>query len=142
MDYLRQLRNDEKRCIYSGVTSIGSGEGLELGATTVDVLLGARLPAQSFTSKVFAVVTEAFAAGSLASVGTVDGAGTELISLFSDLDLATEGATIGLDQIGYTSTATDIGYSLNQAGLDSATGLVQIVTVYTEEPATAGRYSA
>jgi len=149
MDYLRQLRNDEKRSKFATVASITSDTLKATGAfdgvafVPADFMRVAMIPGEAFTVRFYAVVAEAFAAGSTLDWGfeTSEAMGTIILD---DLDLAVEDETIALPLTGADryDVKTPLGISANQAAIDSNTGKVYLVVEYLEAPVTAGCYTA
>jgi len=149
MDYLRQLRNDEKRSKFATISAITAKTLKATGAfdkaalTPTDFMRSAMLPEKAYTVRFFAVVAEPFAAGATLDWGfeTAEAMGDIVLD---DLDLTVSDETIALPLTGSgrTEGRTPMGIVANQAAIDSTTGKVYLVVEYTEAPVTAGCYSA
>ena len=137
MDYLRQLRNDEKRCTFSMVGTVDD----VLASSTVSIPFFV-VPKRSTIARIYAVTKEAFAAGSTVTVEVVTGSESGKV-LFTALPLDTTSTVTMGDGDGSGRWATDnyIGCTFNQAAVDSPTGEAQIIVEYTEVPVRAGAYS-
>jgi hypothetical protein len=142
-NYLRQLRNDEKRGVYTDVFTLKAGDFPD-EATTADAFLVGRLDGSCFASRIFAVVKTPFPAGSTVTIGHVnDKTGLSIAPWFTDFDLSVGGTVEGpldkmlfaaISHVGFTAPSQDL--------LDATTGEVQFIIEYTEEPATTGSYTA
>ena len=149
MDYLRQLRNDEKRSKFATVATLDSdtfkrvGEFDGLAFTPADFLRVTQIPVGARTVRFYAVVVEAFAAGSTLDWGyeELEAMGAPILAA---LDLATTDETIALPLHSALifESKTALGVAANQTAIDSAIGKVQLVVEYTEAPVKAGCYSA
>lgn len=138
MDYLRQLRNDEKRCTYSMVGTLDSKF-----ASVITPLPLFVVPTRSTIGRVYAVTKAAFAAGSTVTVEIYEGSAIGTV-LFTDLPIDTTGVvtiSADTDTAGRYATAEHVSVTLNQAAVDSAVGEAQIVVEFTEVPVTAGAYT-
>ncbi len=148
-DYLRQLRNDEKRSKFATIGCITADVFKRTGdiddATFVagDFLRTAQVPGGAYTVRFYAVVAEAFAATAVLTWGFEDNQimGTPIITA---LDLTVEDETIALPltSVGRFEGKTPLGITCNQAAIDSNVGKVYLVVEYTEAPVKAGCYSA
>jgi len=138
MDYLRQLRNDEKRCTFS---MVGTVDDVFASEALVSIPFFV-VPKRSTIARIYAVTKEAFAAGSTATVEVVTGSESGKV-LFTTLPLDTTSTVTMGDGDGSGRWATDnyIGCTFNQAAVDSPTGEAQIIVEYTEVPVRAGAYS-
>jgi len=137
-DFLRQLRNDEKRCTFSMVGTVDSKLADSVSSIPLFVV-----PKRSTIARIYAVTKEAFAAGSVVTVAIYQGSESGDV-LFTDLPLDTVNAvTISAegDTSGRYETNQHVGATFNQTAVDSATGEAQIVVEFTEVPVTAGKYS-
>ena len=137
-DFLRQLRNDEKRCTFSMVGTVDSK--LADSVATIPLFV---VPQNSTVARVYAVTKEAFAVGSVVTVAIYQGSESGDV-LFTDLPLDTvDTVTISAegDTAGRYETNQHVGATFNQTAVDSATGEAQIVVEFTEVPVTAGKYS-
>ena len=149
MDYLRQLRNDEKRSKFATVVTIDSDTLKRVGAfdglplTPTDFLRVTQIPTGAHTVRFYAIVTEAFAAGSVLDWGYEDNEAMGA-PILAALDLAVLWETIALPLHSALifESKTALGVEANQAAIDSAVGKVQLVVEYTEAPAKAGCYTA
>ena len=149
MDYLRQLRNDEKRSKFAAVATLENGIFNRVGAidglpfTATDFLRTAELPTGAHTIRFYAVVVEAFAAGAVLDWGfeASEAMGSPIIAA---LDLTFKDETIGLPLTSalIIESKTPLGVVVNQAAIDSVVGKVQLVVEYTETPVNAGCYTA
>ena len=149
MDYLRQLRNDEKRSKFATVALITPSVLQTEGAfdkaifAATDYMRTAQVPGGSYTVRFYSVVSEPFATGATLDWGfeTNQALGTIILD---DLDLATQAETIGLPLTGSGryDGKTPMGITCNQAAIDSAVGKVYLVVEYTESAVTAGCYTA
>jgi len=149
MDYLRQLRNDEKRSKFATIAAITSetlkAEGAFDGVAFAvgDFMRTAQVPGGAYTVRFYAVVAEAFAAGATIDWGfeTSQAMGDLILD---DLDLTAVDETIALPVTGSgrTEGKTPMGITANQAAIDSTLGKVYLVVEYTEAPVRAGVYSA
>jgi len=137
MDYLRQLANDEKRSRFATVATV---IGRDIVGPLTGTLAVSTIPGQSVAGKIYAVVTEAFEAGSTLDWGFTGGATDTLIA---GLDLATVGATIGLPVEGgvYIIDAVT-GITPNAAAIASNIGEVKLVIEFTQSEVKCGLYSA
>ena len=138
MDYLRQLRNDEKRCTYSMVASLGGG----LAATTGDTPLFV-VPKRSTIARIYAVIKEPFLVGSSVTVSIYQGSESGDV-LFSNLALDQAAGSVDIgpgDSAGRYSTEEHVKAVFNQSAVDSAVGEAYIVVEFTEVPVTAGAYT-
>ena len=148
-DYLRQLRNDEKRSKFATIGCITADvlkrTGANDGATFVagDFLRTAEVPGGAYTIRFYAVVAEAFATTSVLTWGFED-AQAMGVPILTALDLTTEDETIALPLtgVGRFEGKTPLGITCNQAAIESNTGKVYLVVEYTEAPVTAGCYAA
>jgi len=138
MDYLRQLRNDEKRCTFSMVGTVNPALA---SATTADMPLFV-VPKRSTIARIYAVQKEAFAAGATVDVNVYKGDEAPKV-LFTALPLDVAGAVVmGTgDTAGRWKTDEYVGVTFNQAAVDSVIGEAQIVIEFTEVPVCAGAYS-
>ena len=137
-DYLRQLRNDEKRRTFSMVGTINPDSA---SATTANMPLFV-VPKRSTIARIYAVPKEAFAAGATVDVNVYRGDEAPKV-LFAALPLDATGAIVmGTgDTAGRWKTDEYVGVTFNQAAVDSVVGEAQIVIEFTEVPVTAGAYS-
>lgn len=138
MDYLRQLRNDEKRRTFSLVTTLDP----EL-ANTVTPEIMTIVPKDSYIARIYAVTKVPFAAGATVTVAVAYGDDAGEV-WFTALPLDTENV-VTISPISDTAakygSGNQVASEFNQAAVDSAYGEVQIVAEFTEEPVTAGAYS-
>ena len=103
-DYLRQLQNDEKRQRSSLVGTLDA-EDLVAPLEVANLAMVA-IPEQAITGKTYAIVTEAFAAGS-----TLDwGIGNSPNDLFVGLDLTVVGSVASDKPIGGIYTTRTVTY--------------------------------
>ena len=138
MDYLRQLRNDEKRKTFSMVGTVNP----ELAsATTADMPLFV-IPKRSTIARIYFVNKVAFAAGATVDVNVYRGDEAPKV-LFTALPLDVDGDVVmgDGDTAGRWKTDEFVGVTFNQAAVDSAVGEAQIVIEFTEVPVTAGAYT-
>ncbi len=137
-DYLRQLRNDEKRRTFSMVGTVNPDSA---SATTADMPLFV-VPKRSTIARIYAVQKEAFAAGATVDVNVYRGDEAPKV-LFTALPLDVTGAIVmGTgDTAGRWKTDEYVGVTFNQAAVDSAIGEAQIVVEFTEVPVCSGSYS-
>ena len=138
MDYLRQLRNDEKRCTFS---EVGTLDPTYASEALVSLPLFV-VPKRSTIARIYAVQKEAFAAGSTVTIEVTQGSESGDV-LFTTLPLDVTGAVVmgPGDTAGRWLTDNYIGSTFNQAAVDSAVGEAQIVIEFTEAPVTAGAYT-
>ena len=138
MDYLRQLRNDEKRCSFSVVGTVTPASATEALVSLPFI----EVPKNSTIARIYAITKEAFAAGSTVTVEVVGGSETGNV-LFTTLPLDTiNTVTMGDgDSAGKWRTDNSIGSTFNQAAVDSVVGEAQIIVEFTEVPVCAGAYS-
>ncbi len=148
MDYLRQLRNDEKRSKFATIAAITAGTLKATGAfdkavfAPTDYMRTAQLPGGSYVVRFYAIVAEPFAAGATIDWG-FEASQVMGSLILDDLDLAVEDETIALaDSGGRFEGKTPLGISANQAAIDSTVGKVYLVVEYLESPVTAGCYTA
>ena len=138
MDYLRQLRNDEKRMSFSMVGTVD-----DTLADTIDNIPLFVVPKRSTIARIYAVTKVPFAAGSTVTVSIYQG--EDQGELLTALPLDTEN-TITMSPKTDTAAryATDeyVGGEFNQAAVDSAVGEAQIIVEFTEVPVCSGKYSA
>jgi len=149
MKYLRQLRNDEKRSKFATIATIdaetfkrvGDIDGLPFTATSF--LRTAQVPGGAHTVRFYAIVVEAFAAGSVLDWGYEDNEAMGA-PILADLDLAVKGESIALPLHSALifESKTPLGVAATQQAIDSAVGKVQLVVEYIEAPVRAGCYSA
>ena len=138
-DYLRQLKNDEKRRTFSMVGTINPGSA---SATTAKMCLFV-VPKRATRARIYAVPKEAFAAGATVTFEVYKGdeAGKVLFTTLA-LDTGIGSVTMGDgDSAGRWATDEYVGATFNQAAVDSAVGEAQIVIEFTEVPVCAGSYS-
>jgi len=138
MNLITQLRNNEKRAVFALVGTIGSSV---LDSTTV-VSHVLDVPQGSTISRVFALVKEPFAAGSLVDIGITDGT-TVTDIWFDDLDLATVGVTdLGAPTgaVLFPQAGNPVGALGSAEAVSSVPGLLQIVVQIVEAPVTTGNY--
>ena len=138
MDYLRQLRNDEKRCTFSMVASLDDA----LAATTGDTPLFV-VPKRSTVARIYAVVKEPFLVGSSVTVSIYQGSESGDV-LFSNLALDQAAGSVDIgpgDTVGRYTTEEHVKAVFNQAAVDSTVGEAYIVVEFTEVPVTAGSYT-
>ena len=137
MDYLRQLRNDEKRKTFSMVGTVNPEMAEDLTEVPLFVV-----PKRSTISRIYAVQKEAFAAGSTVTVEVYRGSESGKI-LFATLPLDVTGDVVmgDGDTAGKWFTDEYVGATFNQAAVDSIIGEAQIVIEFTEVPVCAGAYS-
>jgi hypothetical protein len=143
MDYLRQLRNDEKRGTYAEVITLKAGDFPD-EATTADGFLLGRLDGKVFVDRAYAVVKEAFPAGSTISFGYINENTGGLVSvLFQDLDLTVVGAVNATVEPDAMIQIQHLGAAeASQPTLDAVNvGEVQFVIEYTEDATTTGSYT-
>ena len=142
MDYLRQLRNDEKRGRYAEVITIKAGDFPD-EATTADGFLVGRLDGLCFVDKAYAVVKTPFAAGSTLSFGSINENSGGLVEIwFQDLDLTVVGTTNATNNTTANINVNHLGIAqVSQPTLDSNVGEVQFIIEYVEETATTGSYT-
>jgi len=137
--YLRQLRNDEKRCTFSMVGTVTP----EFATTTAPDMPLFVVPKRSTIARIYIVHKEAFAAGATISVNVYKGDEAPKV-LFTGLPLDVSG-TIEIsdasDNAGRWKTNEYVGVKFNQAAVDSVIGEAKIVIEFTEVPVTAGAYS-
>jgi hypothetical protein len=135
MDYTRQLRNDEKRQTSAIVATI---QARDLSGVDGAKLAISTMPRDSVRGKVYAVITEAFPAGS-----TLDwGLALSPNSLFTDLDLTSVGATRASTTTGAVFVKEELTYiQPNQATLDATVGEVKLVIEIAEMTCTTGEYA-
>ena len=137
MDLKTQLRNNEKRAVFALVATIDTD--IIDSETNVGYILD--MPKGATISRVFAIVKEAFAAGSTADIGGTDG--TTITPWFDDLDLATVGVTeIGADTtpVIFPGSSNPVGILGNTEAVSSVQGLLQVVVQFVEAPVTTGNY--
>ena len=137
-DYLRQLRNDEKRCTFSMVGTVNPEFA---SAITADIPLFV-VPKRSTIARIYFVNKVAFAAGATVDVNVYRGDEAPKV-LFTALPLDVTGAVImgDGDTAGRWKTDEYVGVTFNQAAVDSAIGEAQIVVEFTEVPVCSGSYS-
>jgi len=140
MDYLRQLRNDEKRATFS---MVGTGTP----SLTIDAEAGVSvpffvIPKRSTIARIYTVTKSAFAAGATATIEVYRGSEDGVV-LFTDLPLDTlNTVTMGDgDSAGRWTTANYVGIAFNQAAIDSVVGEFKVVVEFTEVPVCVGAYS-
>ena len=137
-DYLRQLRNDEKRCTFAMVASLTPTLAVDVGDTPLFVV-----PEGSTIARIYAVIKEQFAVGSSVTVSIA--AGSEAGDVyFTNLSLDQPIGSVEIgpgDSVGKYATVQDIKAVFNQAAVDSAVGEAYIVVEFTEVPVTAGAYT-
>ena len=133
MDLVTQLRNNEKRAVFALVGTVTPNE---IVSTTEQAHI-LEVPEGATISRIFAVVKEAFVAGSTADIGVIGGS-----LLFDDLDLATVGVTdLGTGTSPLVSEpGRPIGITGSTEAISSATGLLQVVIQYVEATVTTGNY--
>jgi len=149
MDYLRQLRNDEKRSKFATIATIDSDTLKRVGAfdglpfTPTDFLRVTQIPAEAYTVRFYVVVVEAFAAGSVIDWGyeALEAMGAPILAAIP-ADVVDEYIALALSGATRTSVVTPIGIAANQEAIDSAVGKVQLVVEYIEAPVKAGCYTA
>jgi len=138
-DFLRQLRNDEKRCTFSMVGTIDKDLASE---ASVQLPLFV-VPKRSTIARIYAVTKEPFATGAEVTIEIYRGSEDGDV-LFTTLPLDTTN-TVTLSDVGDTagrySTEEYVGATFNQEAVDSVVGEAQIVVEFTEVPVTAGKYS-
>ena len=138
-DYLRQLRNDEKRCSFAMVGSLDDNI-----ATTTAVSPLFVVPKGSMVTRIYAIIKEQFAVGSSVTVEVTDGdsVGT---AYFTNLSLDTTVGEATISDVSDTEAAysidNSVGVTFNQAAVDSVVGEAQIIVEFTEVPVTAGAYT-
>ena len=137
-DYLRQLRNDEKRCTFSMVGTVNPKYAT---STTADLPLFV-VPKRSTIARIYAVQKTAFAAGATVDVNVYRGDEAPKV-LFTALPLDVTGAVVmgDGDTAGRWKTDEFVGVTFNQAAVDSVVGEAQIVIEFTEVPVCAGSYT-
>jgi len=137
-DYLRQVRNDEKRRTFS---MVGTVDPELASAITADMPLFV-VPKRSTIARIYAVQKEAFAAGATVDVNVYRGDEAPKV-LFTALPLDVTGAVVmgDGDTAGKWFTDEYVGATFNQAAVDSIIGEAQIVIEFTEVPVCAGAYS-
>ena len=137
-DYLRQLRNDEKRRTFSMVGTVNPESA---SATTADMPLFV-IPKRSTIARIYAVQKGAFAAGATVDVNVYRGDEAPKV-LFTALPLDVDGDVVmgDGDTAGRWKTDEYVGVTFNQAAVDSVIGEAQIVIEFTEVPVCAGSYS-
>jgi len=142
-NYLRQLRNDEKRGVYAEVFTVKAGDFSE-EATTADSFLVGRLDGSCFTQRIYAVVKTPFPAGSTLTIGHInDKTGLSIAPWFTDFDLSVAGPIEGpIDQMLFAAISAIGLTDVSQDTLDAVVGEVQFIVEYVEEPATTGSYTA
>ena len=142
-NYLRQLRNDEKRYRFANIVTVKGGD--LNGITPADFVLFPVIPGNAFNYRVSAIVKEAFASGATADFGTFDEATStpDGVLLFDDLDLTTVGAKIsdGGAIRKYMDKAKSMFGQFSQAAIDSNIGEVQFVFEVIEDDARDGSYT-
>ena len=140
-NYLRQLRNDEKRFRFAHVITVKGGELNDVAPA--DYLLFPNIQGNTFNYRVSAVVKEAFASGATADFGTFDEytSTPDNVLLFDDLDLTTVGAKVGLGIKKYMDKTKAVFAQFNQAAIDSNIGEVQFVFEVIEDDACDGSYT-
>jgi len=136
-DYLRQVRNDEKRRTFSMVGTVNPD--LAGGVVLIPLMV---VPKRSTIARIYAVQKEAFAAGSTVDVTVYQGDESPK-TLFTALPLDVTGDVVmgGGDTAGRWKTDEYVGVTFNQAAVDSIIGEAQIVIEFTEVPVCAGTYS-
>lgn len=140
-DYLRQLANDEKR---SRFITVGTVRGDDLEGPLGDILGLAvtGLPDNSIVGKVYAVVTEPFAAGSTLDWGFIDAGGIVGDELLVGLDLTVVGATRSQKPDGGIYTLLGVtGIVPNASAFASTVGEVKLCMELTEVKIKSGKYS-
>ena len=142
MDYLRQLRNDEKRGLYAEIITVKAGDFPEEATPTDGFLLG-RLDGKCFVDRIYAVIKTPFPAGSTISFGSInENTGGLFDVLFDDLDLTSVGTSKSLIcPSAMVHTQYYGAGEVVQATLDANVGEVQFIIEYSEEPATTGSYT-
>ena len=136
-DYLRQVRNDEKRRTFSMVGTVNPD--LAGGVVLIPLMV---VPKRSTIARIYAVQKEAFAAGSTVEVEVYKGDESPK-TLFIALPLDVAGSVVngGGDTAGRWKTDEYVGVTFNQAAVDSIIGEAQIVIEFTEVPVCAGAYT-
>lgn len=141
-DYLRQLANDEKRSRCVTVATI-TGADLVGPLDPIGALVVSAIPKGSIVGKIYAVVTEPFAAGSTLTWGFVDTAGAIGVDLLTDLDLTVVGASRSQKYDGGIYTLPTVtAIAPNTAAFDSSVGAVKLCIELTEPEVKSGKYSA
>ena len=136
-DFLRQLRNDEKRCTFSMIGTLT--DELAVDTTAVPLFV---VPKRSTIARMYAITKEAFAAGSTVTIAIYSGSQSGEV-IFTNLPLDTDGVvTMGPgDGAGRFDTDEHVNATFNAAAAASPAGEAQIVIEYTEVPVTAGAYT-
>ncbi len=138
-DYLRQLRNDEKRRTFSMVGTVNPAFADE-ALVSIPLFV---VPKRSTIARIYVVNKEAFAAGATVTFEVYRGDETGKV-LFTTLALDTGIGSVTMgdgDTAGRWSTDQYVGATFNQAAVDSVTGEAQLIIEFTEVPVTAGAYS-
>ena len=137
MDYLRQLRNDEKRAKFSNVATLVNESAASLSNLPLFVI-----PKRSCVTRVYAITKEPFIAGATVSISIAAGGEAGTI-YFTDLPLDTTNVvTMGPgDTQGRYGSDNDVVANFNQAAIDSTVGEAQIIVEYTEVSVNTGAYT-
>ena len=138
-DYLRQVRNDEKRRTFSMVGTVNPESA---SATTADMPLFV-VPKRSTIARIYFVNKVAFAAGATVDVNVYRGdEAPKVLFTAAPLDVGVGTLLMGDgDTAGRWKTDEFVGVTFNQAAVDSVVGEAQIVIEFTEVPVCAGSYS-
>jgi len=136
-NYLRQLRNDEKRRTFSMVGSV-TPDIATVATTAIPLFV---IPKRSTIARIYVVNKDAFAAGSEVTFEIYRGSEVGKV-LFTAHPLDTGTIAMGDgDGSGRWDTDEYVSCTFNQAAVDSVTGEAQLVIEFTEVPVCAGAYS-